>query len=149
MGGRCWFSSRGCIGWDHSITTLKDRIRQIRPESAGVDPADQIIYRPGEIMQYDLWFPEPRIPVGHSELLILPVLVTTLGFSRFHSARIISSHQAGDLLAGMWSVLSALGAVLKNLIRDRNSAIGGTGTVTVPAAGFAGTRAPASSWHQH
>lgn len=127
------------IGWDHSITTLKDRIRQIRPEYAGVDPADRIIYRPGEIMQCDLWFPEPRIPVGHSQLLMLPVLVMTLGFSRFHSARMIPSRQAGDLLAGMWSVLSALGAVPKTLIWDRESAIGGTGTVTVPAAGFAGT----------
>jgi transposase len=28
------------IGWECSITTLKDRIRQIRPEYAGVDPAD-------------------------------------------------------------------------------------------------------------
>lgn len=127
------------IGWDHSITTLKDRIRQIRPEYVGVDPADRIIYRPGEIMQCDLWFPEPRIPVGHSQLLMLPVLVMTLGFSRFHCARMIPSRQAGDLLGGMWSVLLALGAVPKTLIWDRESAIGGTGTVTVPAAGFAGT----------
>jgi len=27
------------IGWTHSITTLKDRVRQIRPEYAGIDPA--------------------------------------------------------------------------------------------------------------
>ena len=39
----------------------------------------------------------------------------------------------------MWSVLSALGAGPKTLIWDSESAIGGTGTVTVPAAGFAGT----------
>jgi transposase len=45
------------IGWEYSITTLKDRIRQIRPEYAGLDPADHIIYRPGEIVQCDLWFP--------------------------------------------------------------------------------------------
>ncbi|WP_327058341.1 IS21 family transposase [Glaciihabitans sp. GrIS 2.15] len=127
------------IGWEYLITTLKDRIRQIRPEYAGVDPADRITYLPGEIMQYDLWFPEPRIPVGHAQLLMLPVLVMTLGFSRFQSARMIPSRQAGDLLAGMWSVLSRLGAVPKTLIWDRESAIGGTGRVSVPAAGFAGT----------
>jgi transposase len=26
------------IGWTHSMTTLKDRVRQIRPEYVGVDP---------------------------------------------------------------------------------------------------------------
>ena len=127
------------IGWTHSITTLKDRVRQIRPEYAGVDPADRIEYRPGEIMQCDLWFPEPRVPVGHAQLLILPVLVMTLGFSRFHSALMIPTRQAGDLLTGMWQLLAALGGVPKTLVWDRESAIGGTGVVTVPAAGFAGT----------
>ena len=127
------------IGWTHSITTLKDRVRQIRPEYAGIDPADRIVYRPGEIMQCDLWFPEPRIPVGHAQLLMLPVLVMTLGFSRFQSARMIPTRQAGDLLHGMWQLLATLGRVPKTLVWDRESAIGGTGVVTVPAAGFAGT----------
>ena len=127
------------IGWTHSITTLKDRVRLIRPEYAGVDPADRIVYSVGEIMQCDLWFPEPRIPVGHSQFLMLPVLVMTLGFSRFQSARMIPTRQAGDLLAGMWQLISALGRVPKTLVWDRESAIGGTGMVTLPAAGFAGT----------
>jgi hypothetical protein len=30
------------IGWTRSLTILKDRIRQIRPEYLGVDPADRI-----------------------------------------------------------------------------------------------------------
>jgi transposase len=129
------------IGWEYSITTLKDRIRQIRPEYAGVDPADRIIYRPGEIVQCDLWFPEPRIPVGHGQNLMLPVLVMTLGFSRFLTATMLPSRQAGDLLAGMWQLINALGKVPKTLIWDRESAIGGKGVVTVPAASFAGTLA--------
>lgn len=29
------------IGWAHSLTVLKDRIRQIRPEYLGVDPVDR------------------------------------------------------------------------------------------------------------
>ena len=99
------------IGWTHSITTLKDRVRQIRPEYAGVDPADRIEYRPGDVMQCDLWFPAPRVPVGHAQLLILPVLVMTLGFSRFHSALMIPTRQAGDLLTGMWQLLAALMAI--------------------------------------
>lgn len=47
-------------------------------------------------MQCDLWFPEPRIPVCHAQLLMLPVLVMTLGFSRFQSARMIPTRQAAD-----------------------------------------------------
>jgi transposase len=39
------------IGWEHSITILKDRIRQIRPEYAGVDPADRIVHEPGVAAQ--------------------------------------------------------------------------------------------------
>lgn len=27
------------IGWEHSLTTLKDRVRAIRPEYVGIDPS--------------------------------------------------------------------------------------------------------------
>ena len=129
------------IDWQYSITTLKDRIRKIRPEYASVDPVDRIIYHPGQIAQCDLWFPAPKIPVGHSQLLMLPVLVMTLGFSRMLTATMIPSRQAGDILGGMWHLIHGLGMVPKTLIWDRESAIGGTGVVTVPAASFAGSLA--------
>ncbi len=63
------------VGWAHSMTTLKDRLRQIRPEYLGVDPVDRIVYEPGEITQCDLWFPEVKIPVGPGQARVLPVLV--------------------------------------------------------------------------
>lgn len=129
------------IDWSYSITTLKDRIRAIRPESASVDPVDRITYQPGQIAQCDLWFPAPKIPVGHSQLLMLPVLVMTLGFFRVLTATMIPSRRAGDILAGMWQLISDLGIVPKTVIWDRESAIGGTGVVTVPAASFAGSLA--------
>ncbi len=43
------------IGWEHSITILKDRIRQIRPQYAGIDPADRLVHEPGAAAQMDLW----------------------------------------------------------------------------------------------
>lgn len=129
------------IGWEHSITILKDRLRQIRPEYAGVDPADRIVHEPGAAAQMDLWFPEPRIPVGFGQAAMLPVLVMTLTFSRFLSAVMLPSRQAGDLLAGMWQLISQVGAVSKTLVWDRESAIGGKGVVTQAAAAFAGTLA--------
>lgn len=129
------------IGWEHSITILKDRVREIRPEYTGVDPADRLSHEPGEATQCDLWFPEERIPVGHGQLLVLPVLVMTLAYSKVLSAVMIPSRQVGDILAGMWQLIAALGAVTKTLVWDRESAIGGTGKVTAPAAAFAGTLA--------
>lgn len=129
------------IGWEHSITILKDRIRVIRPEYAGVDPADRIVHEPGQAAQMDLWFPEPRIPVGFGQAAMLPVLVMTLTFSRFLSAVMLPSRQGGDLLAGMWQLIAQVGAVSKTLVWDREAAIGGKGKVTQAAAGFAGTLA--------
>ena len=49
------------IGWSHSLTILKDRLRQIRPEYVGIDPADRTTYEPGEITQCDLLIHEPSV----------------------------------------------------------------------------------------
>src|SRR5690606_40562604 len=66
------------VGWEHSLTILKDRIRQIRPEYAGVDPADRLVHEPGQAAQMELRFPEPRITVGFGQAAMLPVLVMKL-----------------------------------------------------------------------
>src|SRR4051794_41851502 len=64
-----------------------------------------------------------------------------LAFSRFLSATMIPSRQAGDLLSGMWALISQIGRVTKTLVWDRESAIGGTGRGSGPAAAFAGAPA--------
>ena len=129
------------IGWPYSITPLKRRLRAIRPEYVGIDPVDRVVYEAGEIAQCDLWFPEIPIPVGRGQERILPVLVMTLAFSRFVAATMLPSRQGGDLLSGMWGLISQIGRVTKTLVWDRESAIGGTGRVSAPAAAFAGTLA--------
>ena len=129
------------VGWPYSDGPLKKLLARIRPEYKGIDPADRVAYEPGQVTQCDLWFPEPRIPVGAGQERMLPVLVMTLAFSRYLSAVMIPSRQAGDILAGMWQLISGVGRVTKTLVWDRESAIGGTGKVSVPAAAFAGTLA--------
>lgn len=129
------------IGWPYSQGPLKKLLARIRPEYVGIDPVDRVIYQPGQITQCDLWFPEPKIPVGLGQRRMLPVLVMTLGFSRFMAATMIPSRQAGDILSGMWGLIAGVGRVTKTLVWDRESAIGGGGRVTVPAAAFAGTLA--------
>jgi transposase len=129
------------IGWPYSEGPLKKLLARIRPEYAGIDPVDRVTYQPGQLTQCDLWFPEPRIPVGAGQQRVLPVLVMTLAFSRFMTATMIPSRQAGDILSGMWVLVCGVGRVTKTLLWDRESAIGGTGRVSAPAAAFAGTLA--------
>jgi transposase len=131
------------IGWPSSYSDgpLKKLLARIRPEYKGIDPVDRVTYEPGVLTQCDLWFPAPRIPVGPGQLRVLPVLVMTLAFSRFTAATMIPSRQAGDILSGMWTLICQVGRVTKTLLWDRESAIGGTGRVSMPAAAFAGTLA--------
>ena len=129
------------IEWPYSMAPLRKRLAQIRPEYVGIDPVDRTVYEPGQITQCDLWFPETAVPVGAGQERVLPVLVMTLGFSRFMTATMIPSRQAGDILAGMWLNIAGVGRVTKTLVWDRESAIGGTGKVSAPAAAFAGTLA--------
>jgi transposase len=129
------------IGWSYSISPLKKRLQVIRPEYTGIDPADRVSYEPGQLTQCDLWFPETRIPVAPGQDRILPVLVMTLTFSRFMTATMLPSRLGGDLLWGMWELIQQVGRVTKTLLWDRESAIGGSGKVTAPAAAFAGTLA--------
>jgi hypothetical protein len=76
---------------------------------------------------------------------VLPVLVMTLGFSRFMTATMIPSRQADDILSGMWSLIHGIGRVTETLVWDRESAIGGSGRVTAPAAAIAAGRRWAGS----
>ena len=127
------------IGWTHSLTILRDRVRELRPLFAGIDPSDRVSYDPGEIAQCDLWFPPVAIPVGLGQERILPVLVQTAGHSRVTGGAMIPSRQAGDILAGHWALLSDWGRCPRTLVWDRESAIGGSGKLTAEAASFAGT----------
>jgi transposase len=129
------------IRWPHSMPPLRKRLAQIRPEYVGIDPVDRVTYEPGEVTQCDLWFPATKVTVSAGQERVLPVLVMTLAFSRFMTATMIPSRQAGDILSGMWALIRGVGRVTKTLVWDRESAIGGTGRVSAPAAAFAGTLA--------
>lgn len=129
------------IGWPYSMPPLRKRLALIRPEYVGIDPVDRVTYEPGQIAQCDLWFPETKVRVAPGQERVLPVLVMTLGFSRFMAATMIPTRQGGDILSGMWSLIHGIGRVTRTPVWDREAAIGGTGRVTAPAAAFAGTLA--------
>jgi transposase len=127
------------IGWTHSLTVLKDRVRELRPLFLPPDPTDRVEYVPGELAQCDLWFPPVPIPVGASGARVLPVLAMTCGYSRVTDAVMIPSRKAGDILAGMWEIIGGWGRCPRTLVWDREAAIGGAGKPSVEAAAFAGT----------
>ena len=128
------------IGWEHSASVLRARIAQLRPLFRPADPADRTTYEAGQIVQCDLWFPGKVVPVGPKATLIdPPVLTMVAAFSGFIMALLLPTRTTGDLVAGMWGLLSGLGAVPKMLVWDNESGIGQHRRLTVGARSFAGT----------
>jgi len=104
------------LGWDRSITVLKDRVRQLRPYYLPVDPATRTSYDPGQRVQCDLWFPPAPVPVGFGHVDSPPVLVMVSGYSRMIFAVMVPTRRAEDLIAGHWTVLQAMGRVPAQLV---------------------------------
>ena len=53
------------IGWDRSITVLREKVAGLRPFYLPADPVSRTSYEPGERVQDDFWFPQAEIPLGH------------------------------------------------------------------------------------
>lgn len=129
------------VAWAGSATWFRQNVALIRPDYAPADPADRLVYHPGEQVQCDLWFPEPRIPVGDGSM-VLPVLVMVASFSKFITALMIPSRTTADLLSGMWALLSAqLGAVPRRLIWDNETGIGRRNKLAAGVGEFIGALA--------
>jgi transposase len=112
------------IGWARSLTVLKDRVRELRPLFAPLDPASRTEYQPGELAQCDLWFPPVDVPLGFGQVGRPPVLVIVSGYSRVITAMMIPTRQSPDLLAGHWALIDGWGRVPKALVWDNESAVG-------------------------
>ena len=131
------------IGWDRSMTVLKDRVRVLRPLFVPPDPASRTAYRAGQLAQCDLWFPPVDVPLGHGQVGRPPVLVMVAGYSRVMTALLLPSRQGPDLIAGHWDLLRRLDAVPRTLVWDNEAAVGswrdGRPRLTEDFEGFRGT----------
>ncbi|WP_034228996.1 IS21 family transposase [Actinotalea ferrariae] len=112
------------IGWDRSLTVLKDRVRELRPYYLPPDPATRTAYDPGQRVQCDLWFPPAQVPLGSGQAGSPPVLVMVSGYSRMIFARMLPTRQGPDLIAGHWELLQAMGGVPAQLVWDNEAAVG-------------------------
>ena len=111
------------IGWDRSLTILKDRVRELRPLSVPPGPCQRTEYRPGELAQWDLWFPPAKVPLGQAQEASPPVIVGVSGYSRMIAARMIPSRQAHDILCGHLECLVELGGVPRSGVYDNEAAL--------------------------
>ena len=131
------------IGWTRSISVLKERVAELRPLFLPPDPAGRTEYRPGELAQWDLWFPAVDIPLGQAQKARLPVITGVSGYSRTGVARMIPSREAHDILGGHLACLLELGAVPRNGVYDNEAALihrqAGRPNLTVPFQRFRGT----------
>ena len=87
------------IGWEQSASVLRARVALLRPLYAPSDPADRTAYRPGDIVQCDLWFPAKVVPVAAEVLIAPPVLTMVAAWSGFIAAVLLPTRQSADLLA--------------------------------------------------
>jgi transposase len=75
------------IGWERSITVLRERVAELRPVYLPQDPAGRTSYEPGRRPQNDFWFPPAEVPLGHGTAAsgesVPPVLVMASGYSRW------------------------------------------------------------------
>jgi hypothetical protein len=127
------------VGWTGGHSWFAENVARIRPEYAAADPCDRLVHLPGEQVQCDLWFPGQLVPDHAGVLRSFPVLVMVAAYSRFIAAVMIPSRVTGDLLAGMWQLLSySIGAVPRTLLWDNESGIGQRGRLAEGVAGFCG-----------
>ncbi len=128
------------VGWSGSPSWFRKQVALLRPLHTPVDPADRLVFDPGDAAQCDLWFPEGlSFPVGRRREGF-PVLVMVSCNSRHITATMIPTRTTADLLAGTWQLLSEpLGAVPHRLIWDNEAGIGRRNHLAEGVAGFMGT----------
>jgi len=111
------------IGWTRGITVLRERVAELRPAFQVPEAFGRTEYKPGELCQWDLWFPDYDIPVGHGQTAVLPVLVGVPCYSRHTLARMIGSKESADVLGGHLGLLVELGKVPRMGVYDGEPAI--------------------------
>jgi hypothetical protein len=129
------------VGWTGSITWFRQNVKRLRPEHRRIDPADRLVWEPGEAAQCDLWFPPRKIPLEDGTARLMPVLVMTAAHSRFMTGRMIPTRKTQDLLLGSWELIGELGRVPRRLIWDNEPGIGRGQRRAEGVASFMGTLA--------
>jgi transposase len=116
------------LGCTAGKTVVDDYLREVRPLfSPPPRTFQRTVYRPGEIVQFDVWQPRAEVPVGHGQTRRGWVVIACLGYSRAGAGVLVFSTQIEDLLAGIAGCLQRLGGLPTTLVWDRQAGIHGHG----------------------
>lgn len=126
------------LGYDGGKTIFDDYVREVRPRFLIKRTFQRTIYRPGELVQCDLWEPRALVPVGHGQTRRAWVVTTELCWSRVLAGALIFSKEAPDILWGLARCLGLIGVLPEKLVWDREGAIAPLGRPTDAFAGFCG-----------
>jgi Mu transposase, C-terminal domain len=126
------------LGYQGGKTIFDDYVREVRPRFLVRRTFQRTIYRPGELVQCDLWEPRAPIPVGHGQTRRGWVVTAELCWSRVLAGALIFSKEAPDILWGVGRCLARIGALPEKLVWDREGAIAGGGRPTSEFVAFCG-----------
>jgi hypothetical protein len=126
------------LGYQGGKSIFDDYVREVRPRFQVRRTFQRTIYRPGELVQCDLWEPREAVPVGHGQLRRGWVVTAELCWSRVIAGSLIFSKQAPDILWGLGRCLGRIGALPEKLVWDREAAIAAGGRPTDEFAAFCG-----------
>jgi transposase len=126
------------VGYEGGKTIFDDYVREMRPRFLRPRTFQRTVYRPGELIQCDLWEPKEHVPVGYGQLRRGWVVTAEVCWSRVIAGSLIFSKEAPDILWGLGRCLARLGVLPEKLVWDRESSIAGGGRPTEPFAAFCG-----------
>jgi transposase len=126
------------LGYEGGKSIFDDFVRETRPRFVRPRTFQRTSYRPGELVQCDLWEPRELIAVGHGQQRRGWVVTCEVCWSRAIAGTLIFSKEAPDILWGLARNLWRLGALPEKLVWDRESAIAAGGRPTSEFATFCG-----------
>ena len=111
-------SSRcGCGRWRSSLAMrvarpiFDDYVREVRPRFEVRRTFQRTLYRPGELVQCDLWEPAEQVAVGHGQRRRGWVVTSEVCWSRAIAGTLMFSKEAPDILWGLARNLGSVGGV--------------------------------------
>ncbi len=128
----------GELGYAGGKSIFDDYVREVRPRFQVRRTFQRTIYRPGELVQCDLWEPRELIAVGHAQQRRGYVVTVELCWSRVIAGALVFSKEAPDILWGLGRCLERFGVLPEKLVWDREAAIAGRGRPTTEFAAFCG-----------
>jgi hypothetical protein len=126
------------LGYEGGKTIFDDYVREVRPRFLVRRTFQRTIYRPGELVQCDLWEPREPIPVGHGQTRRGWVVTAEVCWSRVIAGALVFSKEAPDILWGIGRCLERISALPQKLVWDREGAIAPAGHPTDEFAAFCG-----------